>query len=125
MQQAEKVFEVTVEEVHSGDDVVLFVNLGIDNLYKRVRARLRGVDTPSAFKAKASSEAGTVRELVREVTAKGRCSAIVHSQGKGGWLITLSVMHRSEVGEVTTNVNELLVSRGYVYKAAREQEAVV
>jgi hypothetical protein len=94
----------------------------VDNLYKRVRARLRGVDTPSAFKAKATSEAGTVRELVRELTSKGRCHAVVHSQGKGGWLITLIVTHRSTLGESTTNINDLLIARGYVFKTGKEQQ---
>ena len=121
--QQEKVFDVTVEEVHSGDDVVLLANLGVDGLFKRVRARLKGVDTPSAFKAKQSSEAGEVRALVRRLTTDGQCKVVVHSYGKGGWLVTLYVTHRTSVGEVTTNINEALIARGYVYNKSQEQGA--
>lgn len=117
---SEKVYEVKVEEVHSGDDLIGMVDLDVDNLFKRVRLRLRGVDTPSAYKVKADTEAGEVRDIVRELVNTGRCRAVVHSQKRGGWLVTLMVTHRTAVGEVTTNVNDMLIARGYVYKAARD-----
>ena len=33
-------FKAIVEEVHSGDDLILMVDLNVDCLYKKVRARL-------------------------------------------------------------------------------------
>lgn len=106
-------------EVHSGDDLIIMVNLGVDGLFKRVRARLRGVDTPSAFKAAKETEAGAVREAIRSVTAKGKCMIDLHSQGKGGWLVTLMVAHKD--GSTVTNVNEMMIAKGYVYQAKQQE----
>lgn len=107
-------YDADVVEVHSGDDLVLLVNLGVDGLYKRVRARLKGVDTPSAFKASKGTEAGTIRDTLRDIVSQGKCSIDVHSQGKGGWLVTLLVTHRD--GSGVTNVNEAMMAQGYVYQ---------
>ena len=106
-----KTFEVAVEEVYSGDDLILMVDLGVGGLFKRVRARLAGVDAPSAFKAGKDTEAGEVRALLRATTAKGKCSIELHSEGKGGWLVTLFV----NAGRQPLNVNEMLIDKGYVY----------
>ena len=106
-----RTYEVTVEEVYSGDDLVLMVNLGVGGLYKKVRARLVGVDTPSAFQAARNTEAGRVRDLVRTSVGRGKCSIELHSEGKGGWLVTLFVNTNGN----ELNVNAMLVERGYVY----------
>lgn len=116
MARDHKHYEAIVEEVHSGDDLVLLVDLGIDGLHKRVRARLRGVDTPSAFRARENTLAGEVRELVKAWVGNGRCSILLHSQGKGGWLITLLVATDGQV----RNVNDMLIERGYVYQNRTE-----
>lgn len=116
----EKWFEATVEEVHSGDDLVVLVNLGVDGLFKKVRARLRGVDTPSAYKAKHSTEAGTVRDDVRSVIGKHPCTLLLHSNGRGGWLITLTI---HPPGAEPINLNEYLISKGYVFQSKSEQES--
>jgi endonuclease YncB( thermonuclease family) len=105
-------YDATVEEVYSGDDLVLLVNLGVDGLFKRVRARLKGVDTPSAFKAAKDTEAGSVRELIRSLVAKGRCVIELHSYGKGGWLVTLYIVPKEGP---RLNVNEMMVAKGYIY----------
>ena len=107
-----RTFEVTVEEVYSGDDLILMVDLGVGGLFKRVRARLAGVDTPSAFKAARGTEAGEVRQLLRSTVAKGKCSIELHSEGKGGWLVTLFV----NAGGTPLNVNGMLADKGYVYR---------
>lgn len=107
-----KTFEVTVEEVYSGDDLVLMVNLGVGGLYKKVRARLVGVDTPSAFQAPRNTEAGRVRDLVKSSVGRGKCSIELHSEGKGGWLVTLFV----NAGGTPLNVNGMLADKGYVYR---------
>lgn len=106
-----RTFEVTVEEVYSGDDLILMVDLGVGGLFKRVRARLAGVDTPSAFKAARGTEAGEVRQLLRSTVAKGKCSIELHSEGKGGWLVTLFVNTNGH----EMNINSMLAERGYVF----------
>lgn len=106
-----RTFEVAVEEVYSGDDLILLVDLGVCGLFKRVRARLNGVDTPSAFKAARGTEAGDVRQLLRNTVSRGKCSIELHSEGKGGWLVTLFV----NTGGASLNVNKMLIDKGYVY----------
>jgi hypothetical protein len=110
----ERSFNVVVEEVHSGDDLVLMVDLGVDGLHKRVRARLKGVDTPSAFRAKQDTAAGAIRDTIRGMIVGAPCSILLHSHGKGGWVVTL-FMEAATVGTDTININELLVLQGYVY----------
>lgn len=105
-------FAVTVEEVHSGDDIVVMADLGIDKLYKKVRVRLHGVDTPNAYKAKLDSVAGSLRDEVKKITQDRKCRIELVAEGKGGWLGILYVPNGAE----EINVNELLRSRGYVYK---------
>ena len=104
-------FSATVDQVTSGDDIVLFVDLKIDDLYKKVRARLEGVDTPDAYKANRDSDAGKIREQVRSLTRNNECTIQVHNQGRGGWKVTL-IVHTSD-GDV--NLNDLLRKQGYVY----------
>jgi len=111
-------YKVVVEEVHSGDDLILMVDIGVDGLHKRVRARLKGVDTPSAFKAKCGTEAGEVRSTLKGMLAAGQCSIYLHSIGKGGWMVTLFV---TDSTGSRTNVNDFLISRGYVYTAAKQE----
>lgn len=112
-------YDAQVEEVHSGDDLVLMVNLGIDGLFKRVRARLHGVDTPNAFRAKTDTEAGEVRDEVKRLTA-GRCKIEVIVQSKGGWLVQL---YAERDGQQVC-VNEVLKSRGYVYRGKDIQKDI-
>lgn len=108
-----RMYDARVEEVHSGDDLVLLVNLGVDGLYKRVRTRLYGVDVPNAYRACADTEAGEVRDEVRRVTTGRPCKIQVITQGRGGWVVILFVLS----GDGTqTNVNEVLIGRGYVYR---------
>lgn len=109
-------FAVTVEEVHSGDDLVVMADLGIDKLYKKVRVRLHGVDTPNAYKAKLDSVAGSLRDEVKKITQDRKCRIELVSEGKGGWLGVLYVQD----GTKEVNINELLKSRGYVYKSNGE-----
>lgn len=106
-------YDVTVEEVHSGDDLMLLVNLGIDNLFKKVRARLHGVDAPNAYRAKPDTEAGQVRDEVKKMIQGARCQVQVVSQGKGGWIVILFI-HPPE-GRTSVSLNDLLISRGYVF----------
>ena len=117
MEQEPKVYEVTVEEVHSGDDLIIMVDLNIDGLYKRVRARLKGVDTPSAFKVGKDTEAGAVRDMLRTLVCNAKCSVALHAYGRGGWVVTLFAQRR---GEPAVNINEVLIAKGYVYQGKQE-----
>ncbi len=108
-----RAYSVKVEEVHSGDDLVGLVNLGIDGLFKRVRLRLHGVDTPNAYKVGAGTVAGSVRDEVRQLTT-GVCRLSVVSEGRGGWVVTLYAM---QPDGTEININSHLRSAGYVYTA--------
>ena len=100
-------------EVISGDDLVLMVDLNIDDLFKRVRARLQGVDTPDAYHSKGDTIAGELRAEVRKLTKNKQCSIDVHSMGKGGWVVTLYI-HTPEAESL--NLNEMLKERGFVFE---------
>lgn len=110
-----KIYEATVEEVHSGDDFIVMVNLGIDGLYKRTRVRLYGVDAPNAYKAKADSDAGRVRDEVKQLVG-GKCLVEVVSEGKGGWIISMTVFGQDNQPMC---LNTLLRERGYVYPTTK------
>lgn len=105
-----KTYEAKIEEVHSGDDFILLVDLGVDGLYKRVRARLHGVDAPNAYKAGPGTEAGIVRDEVKNMLG-GRCRVDVVSEGKGGWVVRLHT--HTVTGFVC--INDVLRDKGYVY----------
>ena len=98
---------------HSGDDLILLVSLGIDNLYKKVRVRLYGVDTPDANKAGSDTEAGRVRDQVNKLIKGKKCMIRAHSQGagKGGWVVTLHL----DLSMNTETLNEILRQEGYVF----------
>lgn len=107
----ERRYVCEVQEVHSGDDLIVMADLDHDGLYKRTRIRLQGVDTPDAYKEKANSKAGSVREQVRRLVTNKKCVIEVQAEGKGGWIV---ILHVKEEGE-WINLNERLIDMGYVY----------
>lgn len=111
MSVSPRAFKAEVKEVHSGDDLVLMIDLGFDGLFKRVRVRLRGVDTPDGYKAPANTEAGEVRNLVQGLTRKKKCSVEVHSVGGGGWVVSLFLGNPE-----AECLNDLLISKGYIFR---------
>ncbi len=113
-------YAVSVEEVHSGDDFILLVNLGIDGLYKKTRARLYGVDAPNAYKAKSDSEAGAIRDEVKRLVLNTQCSIDLVSEGKGGWIVTLYVV---DPRKPEVNVNEYLKNKGFVFSTSPTEKA--
>ena len=113
-----RTFAAKVEEVHSGDDFILLIDLGVDGLYKRTRCRLYGVDAPNAYKAKADTEAGLVRDEVKRLVAAGRCLVELVSEGKGGWIVR---MHIIDSSGHDFDLNSLLRDQGYVYNNAQTQ----
>lgn len=108
-------FRCDIIEVHSGDDMVCLADLEIDGLYKKTRIRLAGCDTPDAYQQPADTPAGQVRETVRKLVTGRQCMIVVHTQGRGGWVVTLFVQEGDDPGELT-NVNEVLINDGHVFR---------
>jgi len=106
-------FVAEVQEVHSGDDMIILIDLGVDNLFKKVRARLHGVDTPDAYKEGPDTEAGRLRDRVKHLVKGKNVCIEVHNknQGKGGWLITMYFGVEPE-GE---SLNTVLRDEGYIF----------
>ncbi len=110
-------FLCDVIEVHSGDDLICLVDLGIDGLYKKTRVRLAGVDTPDAYQQSVDTPAGEVREKVRKLTAGRPCQIDVHNQSRGGWVVTLWIEETDS--DKLTNLNEALIRVGFVFKGKK------
>lgn len=107
-----------VEEVHSGDDLILMVDLGVDNLYKKVRARLHGVDTPDAYRAEAGTAAGKIRDEVKRLVEGKECFIEALSYRKGSWIVNLYLpVH----GKAPLCLNQHLKDQGYVFEKAQEK----
>jgi hypothetical protein len=111
------IYEARVMDVISGDDLVLMVDLGVEDLFKRIRARLHGVDTPDAYRADSDTEAGAVRNDVRKITRGKKCRIEVHAQGRGGWVVTLYILDDSD----SVCLNQLLMEKGFVYQGRQER----
>lgn len=101
-----------VREVFSGDDLIALVDLGVENLWKRQRIRLSGVDTPPAINATGDTEAGQLRSYVRALTRGRKGKMTVINRNANSWVVILSV----DTPEGEVNINELLISRGYQFK---------
>lgn len=106
-------YRCTVQDVMSGDDLLLHVALGINNIHVTTRARLFGVDTPDPRKT-ADPRAAEIVDLVRRHTV-GCCRVAIHKaeQGRPGWLVTL---FGTDSSEREVNINNLLRSQGYVFR---------
>ncbi len=103
-----------VREVFSGDDLIAMVDLGTENLWKRQRIRLSGVDTPPAINATGDTEAGQIRTMVRNLVRLRKARLQIISRNSNSWVVILIV----ETPEGTVNVNDLLISKGYEFKRA-------
>lgn len=108
--QAEYVCEV--REVFSGDDLIALVDLGVENLWKRQRVRLFGVDTPPAINATGDTEAGQIRSYVRAITRGRKAKMEVVNRNTNSWVVVLTV----DTPEGAVNINEQLIARGYQFK---------
>jgi len=103
---------VRVEQVISGDDILCLVELAIDDLYKKVRCRLDGVDTPDGYRQERSTAAGEVRNEVRKMLKGQQCSIKLISASRKDWKVIFYI-HK---GDEMFNLNEYLQSKGYVYQ---------
>lgn len=116
VQKAEE-YSCEVRDVFSGDDLVVFVDLGIEDLWKKKRVRLLGVDTPNAVNAAEDTEAGRVRRQIRQIARGRRGILTVTSKNLNSWVGTL-VVEAPNSPDGTINLNQLLVDQGYVFKRA-------
>jgi len=116
-----RLYEAKVEDVHSGDDFIVMVNLGVDGLFKRTRVRLHGVDAPNAYKAMSTTEAGKVRDEVKRLVRE-RCLIEVVSEGKGGWIVDMTIFDENSQ---PVHLNTLMRNRGYVYGSAKPLDRTV
>lgn len=101
-----------IREVFSGDDLIAMVDLGVENLFKRQRIRLAGVDTPNAVKAAGDTVAGQLRQVVRAFTRGRKGKLTVTSRNASSWVVVLVV--ETPDGEI--NVNEFLITQGYKFE---------
>ena len=104
-------FKAEVRDVFSGDDLVLLIDLGVDDLYKRKRVRLHGVDTPNAVKSRPDTEAGQVRSLVFEMLKRRKLVVTVVSSTHNSWVSIVEIVD----GSTTTNLNDVLIAKGYKF----------
>lgn len=102
-----------VREVFSGDDLIAMVDLGVENLWKRQRIRLSGVDTPPAINATGDTEAGQIRSHVRALTRGRKGKITVITRNTNSWVVTLVI----ETPEGSVDINQLLIGRGYQFKS--------
>lgn len=101
-----------VEDVYSGDDILMMIDLGVDDLHKKKRVRLVGVDTPCAIRESDDSPAGKVRALVKDITRNRECTLVVSQKIGNSWVGTLIIHAR----DTDINLNELLIARGFQFK---------
>lgn len=104
-----------VREVFSGDDLVVFVDLGVEGLWRRQRVRLLGVDTPNAINAAEGTDAGRVRSMVKKIARGKRGILTVHSKNLTSWVGSLTIESSTAEGGVI-DLNQLLITQGYVFK---------
>lgn len=105
-------FSCQVQEVFSGDDLIVMVDLGVENLYKKQRIRLSGVDTPSAINATPDTDAGQIRTHVRALVRGKKATITLVTKNTNSWVCILVV----DTPNGPMNVNEELISKGYEYK---------
>lgn len=100
-----------IRDVYSGDDLVVWIDLQCDDLFKKKRVRLHGVDTPDARGQGPETEAGQLRQFVRN-TLKGRTLNIVPVSQNGTSIVAIIEV---EIDGKPLNLNEVLIARGYKF----------
>jgi hypothetical protein len=111
-QLPQRLFVGEAKEVFSGDDLILLIDLGMDDLWKRKRVRLYGVDTPNAVNQGPETEAGQLRTYVRE-QVKGRRLHITPVSSNGNSMVAIIEIERDGV---RVNLNDDLIAKGYKFQ---------
>lgn len=110
--QQPSVFKAEVLEVMSGDDLILMVDLGVDDLYRKQRVRLKDVETPNAIGQSDATEAGKVRKQVQQLCNNQKVTISRVGQSSHAWVVILLVQASS--GPI--NLNDLLIKQGYAFQ---------
>jgi len=118
MTDEKHIFNAEVRDVFSGDDLVLMIDLGVDELHKRKRFRLHGVDTPNAVGMGPDTEAGKLRTYVYQLTKRQKLMVTVVSRDRNSWVGVIEV--HTDTGVV--NLNEDLISKGYAFKGQKVKQ---
>lgn len=111
----QEVYEGTVLDVFSGDDLTVMIDLRVDDLHKKRRIRLHGVDTPNGTGAAASSEAGKLRAHVRQLCHRRRVRLTIMSKGMASWVAIVEVLG----SDAPHNINQDLINQGYAFVRER------
>ena len=109
-------FSAEVRDVFSGDDLILFIDLGISDLFMKKRFRLHGVDTPNAVGRGPDTEAGRLRALVYSMVKHQPLKVTVVNRTAHTMTGILYVV-RPE-GDI--NVNQMLIDKGYKFNRNKE-----
>lgn len=114
-------FTAKVERITSGDDWVAFVDLGVDNLWKRTRVRLQGVDAPRVQMGEEDGQAVALKEELKEMLLYRRVRLILHAENKGGWICEVHFPSapdedNPDIENGYLNINGMLKRRGYVFE---------
>lgn len=104
-------YEGEVTDVYSGDDLIVMVDLQVEDLFKRRRIRLHGVDAPNAIGASSQTEAGKVRAYVRSICERKRVRLTVISKNLRSWVAVVEVLGDGE----PHNINQDLIAQGYKF----------
>lgn len=107
-----KRFTAEVKDVFSGDDLVVMVDLNVDDLWKRRRVRLHGVDTPNAVRAGPETPAGQVRAYIKNLCQGRKLEIEVVSQGVSCWVVKAWVL----LDDGPHNLNDDLSAQGFAYQ---------
>lgn len=109
-------FSAEVRDVFSGDDLILFIDLGMDGVFLKRRFRLHGVDTPNAVGQGHDTEAGRLRSLVFGMTK--RVPLRIRIVNRMPHVLTGILYIVRPEGEL--NVNEMLIAKGYKFNRNKE-----
>ena len=107
----ERILTGRMEEVFSGDDLVLMIDLGMDDLWKRKRIRLYGVDTPNAVGQGPDTEAGQLRTLVRNLVKRAKLHIVPVRNNEHSMVAVIEVEKEGE----RFNLNDKLIAMGYKF----------
>lgn len=107
----QEVYDGRIDEVFSGDDLIAMLDLKFEGLHKRVRIRLHGVDTPNGMGNPGDSEAGKIRQYVRQLCHKKQVRVTVVTKYVTNWIAIVEVID----GGLLHNVNSDLIQKGYIY----------
>ncbi len=101
-----------VRDVFSGDDLVVMVDLGAEDLWKRQRVRLHGVDTPNGMSSAPGSSAGQIRTYVRNLVKGKKVRIEVVKRTTNSWVSIVVV----ETPTGDHNLNEDLIAKGFKHQ---------